>query len=179
LKWGRWMNFHLADAIEVIERTPATVHQLLSGLSEGWVTCNEGEHTWNAIEVVGHLIECEKKNWVPRLETFLTRGESGEFPPFDRFSHLDKMEEESLDNLLDEFVNLRKANLLILKSLVNTDTNFEMKSVHPELGAVTLRELLSTWVVHDLTHLSQITRVMAKRYKEDVGPWVKNLSVLK
>ncbi|MBU9710216.1 DinB family protein [Evansella tamaricis] len=189
------MNFKLEEAIEVLERTPQALEFFLSGLSVEWLLCNEGAETWNASEVIDHLIECEKVNWMPRLEVFFRdvhkdggadsrdRAEvegrkDKEFPPFDRFAHLNHSTEGSIEIRLLEFKTLRTQNLIKLKELVNPVFDLELTAVHPVLGEVKLRELLSTWVVHDLTHISQIVRVMAERYREDVGPWIENLSVL-
>lgn len=173
------MNFKLEEAIEILERTPKSLETFLSGLSEGWLQCNEGEGTWNAQEVIGHLIEAEKNNWIPRLETILQAGEDKSFPPFDRFAHLRQMSESSLDQKFLEFKVIRSENIATLKSLENLETHFELTGIHPEFGPVKLRELLSTWVVHDLTHIAQIVRIMAERYRQDVGPWAEYLGVLK
>lgn len=171
------MNFQLHQAIEILERTPQTLTSLLSGLSEEWLTCNEGEDTWNAKEVVAHLIEGEKQDWVNRIEIILTKGESKTFQPFDRTGHLQR-EETTIDALLEEFTTLRERNLEKVAELISKETNFETTGRHPAFGSVKLRELVSTWAAHDLGHLNQITRVMAKRYKTDVGPWQAYLSVM-
>jgi hypothetical protein len=173
------MEFELQEAIEILERTPDTLKQFLSGLSESWLLTNEGEGTWNAKEVIGHLIEAEKTNWFPRLETILHEGSNKVFPPFDRFAHLNNHSGNSIEEMLQEFKTLRMQNIEKLKKLVNPEIHFELTGLHPEFGKVKLRELLSTWVVHDLTHLSQIVWVMAERYREDVGPWADYLGVLK
>jgi len=173
------MNFNLLEAIEVLERTPKSLEAFLSGLSESWLQCNEGEGTWNATEVVEHLIEAEKTNWIPRLETILKHGENKPFPDFDRFSHLKEKPQGTIKDKLMEFKTLRNENIAKLRSLVQLEAEFELTGIHPAFGAVKLRELISTWVVHDLTHIAQIVRVMAKRYSKDVGPWVEYLSILK
>ncbi|MBY6037658.1 DinB family protein [Fictibacillus nanhaiensis] len=173
------MHFHLNEAIELLERTPLTLTHLLSGLSEGWLTCNEGNETWNAIEVVGHLIEGEKYNWIPRMKMILTDGENQTFPPFDRLSFVNEIKGKTIQELVKEFHQYREENLATLKMEILNETDFERTGLHPDFGPVRLRELLSTWVIHDLTHISQITRVLAKRYKEDVGPWKKYLGILK
>ena len=172
------MNFKINEAIELLERTPDTLSSLLTGLSPDWLTCNEGSCTWNALEVIAHLIEGEKVNWIPRMNMILTKGEDYTFPPFDRFAHLSKSE-KNIEQLLLEFKQCREESLVKLKNQLSSKTDFEQTARHPEFGPVRLRELLSTWVVHDLTHISQITRIMAKRYKEDVGPWQAYLSILK
>ncbi|SDH39709.1 DinB superfamily protein [Planococcus glaciei] len=173
------MELKLEEAIEILERTPGILTHFLSGLSEGWLQNREGENTWNAEEVVAHLIEAEKMNWLPRLETILQDGETRPFPPFDRFAHLKISNQNSLEEKLREFKTLRVQNIEKLNHLVDPELHFELTGIHPEFGSVKLRELLSTWVVHDLTHLSQIIRVMAERYREDVGPWANYLGVLK
>ncbi|WP_408006410.1 DinB family protein [Pseudalkalibacillus sp. A8] len=173
------MNFDMKEAIEVLERTPQTFEQFLSGLSDGWLKCNEGENTWNATEVIEHLIEAEKYNWMPRIEIILQEGGSKPFPPFDRFSHLKGSNERSIEQKLLIFKKIRNENLAKLKSLIDPEQHLELTGSHPEFGVVKLRELLSTWVVHDLTHISQIVRVLAERYREDVGPWKEYLRILK
>jgi hypothetical protein len=173
------MNFNLDEAIEILERTPETLTHLLGGVSPGWLTCNEGANTWNSLEVVAHLIEGEKNNWIPRMNHVLSKGEDEVFPPFDRFSHLQHHHGKEIDQLLKEFKQSREESLLTLKNTLTSTADLECTGRHPEFGPVKLRELLSTWVVHDLTHINQITRVMAKRYREDVGRWSEYLSILK
>lgn len=173
------MNFNLDEAIELLERTPEALAYFLSGLSEGWVTCNEGEGTWNASEVIGHLIIGEKYNWIPRMESILNSDEPKLFPVFDRFAHLKENQEDTIGDKLHEFKKLRKGSLDKLKSFQNLESHYEKTGIHPEHGEVRLKELLSTWVVHDLTHITQIARIMAERYREDVGPWVNYLGVLR
>lgn len=173
------MNFNMKEAIEVLVRTPQTLELFLGDLSADWLSCNEGEGSWNATEVIDHLIECEKHNWVPRLETILQDSENKLFPPFDRYSHLNKTSEESIKQRLLEYKKIRTQNINKLGALIKPGLHLELTGLHPEFGAVKLRELLSTWVVHDLTHIAQIVRIMATRYKEDVGPWKEYLSILK
>ncbi|MBB6452683.1 hypothetical protein HNQ94_001129 [Salirhabdus euzebyi] len=172
------MNFNLQEAIEVLERTPGTLEQFLFGLSIDWLQCDEGEGTWNPMEVMAHLIEGEKYNWIPRLEHVLEVGESSPFPEFDRFSHLHKETETSLEKMFAQFKMLRTENLQRLKKLVQP-SHLDLTGSHPAFGVVRIRELISTWVVHDLTHISQIVRVMAERYRNDVGPWQAYLGILK
>ncbi|MED3865006.1 DinB family protein [Priestia megaterium] len=173
------MNFNLKEAIEILEHTPQTLEKLLSGLSAGWLQCNEGEGTWNTPEVIEHLIEAEKNNWIPRLEFILQKGKEGAFPPFDRYAHLNKESASSIEEKLLEFKKIRIQNLHQLKLLVKHEKNLEVRGEHPAFGEVKVRELLSTWVTHDLTHIAQIVRVMAERYREDVGPWEEYLGILK
>ncbi|SEM74164.1 DinB family protein [Lihuaxuella thermophila] len=172
------MNFNLQETIEVLERTPQSIEYFLSGLSDGWLLVNEGEGTWNVTEVIDHLIEGEKNNWIPRVEMILKEGENNTFPTFDRFSHLKENSGGTIEEKLLEFKNMRKHNISKLKSLLETESDLELTGIHPAFGVVKLRELLSTWVVHDLTHIAQIVRVMAKRYREDVGPWIEYLGIL-
>lgn len=172
------MNFKLKEAIEILERTPKTIEAMLSGLTSDWLHSNEGEGTWNAAEVVDHLIECEKTNWIPRMEFILNDEGMKHFPRFDRFSHLNGQESRTINQALQEFASLRERNVTMLQKQINTDQLLDLKGIHPEFGEVKLRELLATWVVHDLTHISQIVRVMAKRYQTDVGPWKAYLSIL-
>ncbi|TWJ49926.1 DinB family protein [Bacillus paralicheniformis] len=172
------MNFQLEEAIEILERTPQTLSQLLTGLSSPWISCNEGEDTWNAFDVVGHLIEGEKNNWLPRIKLILTEGATEPFPPFDRFSQLNQNDGKTMEQLLNEFADIRRANLKTLQQIIDPETDFEQTGMHPEFGIVKLREQISTWVAHDLTHISQIARVLAKRYQDDVGPWRAYLRIL-
>lgn len=173
------MNFTMQEAIEVLERTPQALEHFISGLSAGWLQSNEGAGTWNASEVIGHLIEAEKHNWIPRLEFMLQEGEGKPFPPFDRFSHLNQTSERSIEEKLLEFKTIRQQNITRLKNLIEPEGQLEKTGSHPEFGVVKVRELVSTWVVHDLTHIAQIVRVMAERYRADVGPWEAYLSILK
>jgi hypothetical protein len=173
------MNFNMNEAILVLERTPQTLEYFLAGLSNDWLICNEGEGTWNVSEVIEHLIEGEKKNWIPRLESILQEGENKPFPPFDRFSHLNKQSEETIEQRMVEFKKIRIENISKLKRLVDPEIHLEISGSHPVFGVVKLRELLSTWVVHDLTHIAQIVRIMSERYREDVGPWKEYLGILK
>ncbi|QQE79752.1 DinB family protein [Alicyclobacillus sp. SO9] len=173
------MNFSMKEAIEVLERTPKTLEYFLSGLSDGWLQCNEGEGTWNVSQVIGHLIEAEKNNWIPRLEFILQEGENKPFPPFDRYSHLNEGSDRPIEQKFLEFETIRTLNISKLKVLIEPELHLELTGYHPAFGIVKLRELLSTWVVHDLTHLAQIVRVMAERYRSDVGSWKEYLSILK
>ncbi|MDX8344521.1 DinB family protein [Rossellomorea sp. YZS02] len=173
------MNFTLQEAIEILERTPVTLETFLIGLSEGWLVCNEGDETWNAVQVVDHLIEGEKLNWIPRLKMILQEGEGMVFPEFNRHSHLEANASGSLKEKLKDFAFLRNENINELNELLALYENaLDRTGSHPAFGKVTARQLISTWVVHDLTHLSQIVRVFSKRYGEDVGPWKEYLGVL-
>ncbi|MDR0269359.1 DinB family protein [Paenibacillus sp.] len=172
------MNFNLKEAIEVLERTPQTMAYFCSGLSAGWLQCNEGEGTWNVSEVIDHLIEGEKNNWMPRLKFILQEGESQPFPAFDRFSHLKDKPETTIEQKLLNFKTIRMQNVAELRNLMDSESKLELTGYHPAFGVVKLRELIATWAVHDMTHMSQIVRVMALRYKTDVGPWIEYLGIL-
>lgn len=173
------MVYQFNEAIEVLERTPDTLRSLLSGLSDDWIFSNEGEDTWSPFDVVGHLIDGERDNWIQRIEVILSNNENKDFPPFDRFSHLQLNVGKTMEQLLSEFAELRQGNLEKLKTLILPDTDLHQTGIHPQFGSVTLGQLLATWTAHDLSHIAQITRVMANRYKEDVGPWKVNLRVMK
>ncbi|WP_145947279.1 DinB family protein [Paenibacillus sp. Y412MC10] len=173
------MNFNMDEAIEVLERTPRTLEFFLSGLSNGWLQSNEGEGTWNVSEVIDHLIEAENSNWIPRLEFILQEGKSKPFPSFDRCAHLKEKSEKSIDQKLNDFITIRELNLRKLQELVESEAQFEQMGSHPSFGVVKVRELLATWLVHDFTHMAQIVRVMAERYRVDVGPWTGYLGILK
>ena len=172
------MDFQVADGTAVLERTPATLRALLAGLPERWITTNEGPDTFSPFDNVGHLIHGERTDWIPRAEIILAQGPSRRFEKYDRFAQVRESEGKSLTQLLDEFARLRAANLVTLKGWDLGDRELALEGEHPELGTVTLRQLLSTWVAHDLGHIAQTTRVMAKQYRDAVGPWRKYLPVL-
>jgi hypothetical protein len=172
------MNFQLEHALEVLQCTPATLDTLLRGLSETWTHRNEGPETWSPYNVIGHLIHGEETDWIPRLKIILEHGESKPFEPFDRVAFFEKSKGNTLLELLDTFAALRAKNLQTLVALNLKPSDFDLKGKHPAFGAVTLRQLLATWVVHDLGHVRQIARAMAKQYAEEVGPWRAYLSIL-
>ena len=172
------MKFEIAKSIEILERTPQVLNSLLLGISEEWLFNNEGENTWSPYDVVGHLIQGEKTDWMNRTKIILSDKENKSFEPFDRFAQMTAAK-KPINELLDEFQELRTANILALKSMAITEEKLEMAGIHPALGKATLKELLSTWVVHDLGHISQISRVMARQYQEEVGPWAQYLGILK
>jgi hypothetical protein len=177
------MEFRMAEAIAVLTRTPATLSALLRGLSETWVHCNEGcskdgKDTWSALDIVGHLIVGERTDWMPRVRILLENGEARPFDPFDRFAQLKESRDKSLEQLLDDFARLRKENLAALQALNLQPEDFTRRGRHPALGVVILSELLATWAVHDLTHVHQVSRVMAHQYRDAVGPWSAYLGVL-
>ena len=172
------MKFSLDQAVEILSQTPVTLRSLLSGLSAPWINNNEGAQTWSPFDVVGHLIHGERTDWMPRLKIILELGESRPFDPFDRFAQFEASKGKSLSELLETFAALRQQNLATLKQLNLTEEHFKLKGTHPDFGSVTLGQLLATWVVHDLDHLGQIARVLAKQYKAEVGPWINYLSIL-
>lgn len=172
------MQHNLQDSISLLSRTPATLDALLRGLPETWALQNEGERTWSAFDIVGHLIHAERTDWMPRAKMILQFGESKAFEPFDRWAQERESEGKSLAQLLDEFARLRSENLNDLRGLNLKPEDLARRGCHPALGVVTLSQLLATWAAHDLTHLHQISRVMAHRYREAVGPWNAYLGVL-
>lgn len=171
-------EFNLAEAVAVLTRTPATLDAMLRGLPNIWVRCNEGRDSWSAFDIVGHMIVGERTDWMPRLRIILENGEARPFDPFDRFAQLRETEGKSLEQLLDEFARLRSESLAALRQLNLQPEDFSRRGKHPALGTVTLSELLATWTVHDLTHMHQLSRVMAYQYREAVGPWSAYLGVL-
>ena len=173
------MEYDLAQSISLLSRTPATLNSLLRDLPEAWTLCNEGESTWSTFDIVGHLIHGERTDWMPRARIILRYGERRTFEPFDRLAQKRESLGKSLAQLLDEFNRLRSENLHELRALNLDQNQLTLRGLHPELGAVTLSELLATWAVHDLTHLHQISRVMAHQYQDAVGPWSAYLGVLK
>jgi len=172
------MNFDLANAVAVLERTPGVLQALLAGLSDEWTRPNEGPDTWSPFDVVGHLISAEEVDWLERARIILAQGPDRRFVPFDRFRNLEANRGKTLEELLDWFADLRSRNLRELASLGIGPRELELTGEHPEFGIVTLSQLLSTWVAHDLGHIAQISRVMAKQYREAVGPWTAYLPVL-
>ena len=172
------MEFELAPAIEILTRTPATLNSLLRDLPEPWLVQNEGPQTWSPYDVIGHLIYGEETDWIPRAKIILEHGETRAFEPFDRVAMFETSKGKSTSELLDTFAQLRAKNLRELQALNLTADLLEKRGRHPELGVVTLRQLLSTWVVHDLGHIRQVVRVMSKQYREAVGPWRAYLSIL-
>jgi uncharacterized damage-inducible protein DinB len=172
------MKFDLEEGIAVLERTPQVLRLLLSALPEVWTASNEGEATWSPYDVVGHLIHGERTDWIPRARIILAQGPSRRFEPFDRFAQFEESRGKSLDALLDELAALRSANLDTLRGLPLDDDTLALEGEHPTFGAVTLSQLLATWVAHDLNHIGQIARVMARQYGEAVGPWKEFLPIL-
>lgn len=172
------MQHNLEHTIALLTRTPAALDALLRDLPEAWTFRNEGENTWNAFDVVGHLVYAERADWMPRVKTILQSGESKAFEPFDRLGQVRESRGKSLGQLLDGFARLRSENLNELRNLNVRKEHLELRGQHPAFGAVTLSQLLATWAAHDLTHLHQISRILAHQYREAVGPWSAYLGVL-
>ena len=172
------MKYSTKEATQVLERTPLVLRSLLSGLADGWIMNNEGPDTFSPYDVMGHLIHGEKTDWVTRAKIILAFGISKPFTPWDRFAQYEESKGKDLDQLLDEFEAVRKENMQWFNSLNLSEADLDKTGMHPKLGEITLRNLLSTWVVHDLTHIAQITRVMAKQYKEEMGPWPEFFRIL-
>jgi len=170
---------NLDQTVSLLTRTPATLNALLRDLPETWTQRNEGEKTWSAFDIVGHLIHGERTDWMPRAKMILEFGDTRAFEPFDRWAQARESEGKSLGELLDEFARLRSENLGELRALNLRPEDSGRRGRHPALGVVTLSELLATWAAHDLTHLHQLSRVMAYQYREIVGPWSAYLGVLK
>lgn len=173
------MKYSLEKSYEILERTPLVLKPLLTGLSEEWITGNEGPETFSPYDVVGHLIHGEKTDWRDRATMILEHGVSKTFIPYDRFAQYEESRGKTLPQLLNEFEVLRMKNMKWFRSLNLSETDLDKKGIHPSLGQVSLRELLSTWVIHDLTHIAQVTRVMAKQYKEEMGPWIEFFRIMR
>jgi hypothetical protein len=171
-------RFTLDEGVAILSRTPGAVDAMLRGLPDGWIRAHEGGETWSPFDVVGHLIHGERTDWVPRAKLIVEHGEGRAFEKFDRFAQFTASAGRTLDSLLDEFAATRKASLDELASLKLTEADLDRRGRHPELGGVTLRQLLATWVAHDLDHIVQIARVLARQYSEEVGPWKAYLRVI-
>jgi hypothetical protein len=172
------MSFDVENGAAILERTPRVLRVLLAGLSADWIDGNEGAETWSPYDNIGHLAHGERTDWIQRAEIILAQGENRRFTPFDRFAQFRESVGKSLDDLLDEFAEARTANVATLRGWKLTDAQLALEGEHPAFGPVTLRQLLSTWVAHDLGHIAQISRVMAKQYREAVGPWRAYLPVM-
>lgn len=173
------MNFDLDQALQVLAATPSTLRALLGQIDDTWTSSAGDAEQWQPYDIVGHLIHGEDTDWIPRAKVILGQGSDRTFTPFDRLAQFDDSKGKSIGDLLDEFESKRRQSLDILASWELSDDQLALKGTHPELGDVDLRQLLATWVVHDLTHLRQIATVMAKRYTDEVGPWRDYLSILK
>jgi hypothetical protein len=172
------VTFDLARSTEVLARTPSTLRALLLGLPDAWIRGTEGPETFSPFDVIGHLIDGEETDWIPRAKIILAGGPRPAFEPYDRFRHRARNEGRALGSLLDEFATLRAANLDLLRSWRLSEAQLALPGIHPMFGAVTLRQLLAGWVVHDLGHVAQVARVMAKQYRDEVGPWLAFMPVL-
>lgn len=172
------MKYNFERSYEILDRTPAVLQALLAGLSDDWIMPNEGPETFSPYDVVGHLIHGEKTDWTARAKMILEFGNTKTFERWDRTAMYEASKGKTMQQLLDEFAILRKENMNWFRSLNLTEADLDRKGMHPVLGEVTLRNLLATWVAHDLTHLAQIARVMAKQYKEEMGPWPEFFRIL-
>ncbi|MEO8665704.1 MAG: DinB family protein [Ignavibacteria bacterium] len=173
------MKFEIDSALEVLTATPFVMESQLSGLNKKWFNRNEGKDTWNASEIICHMIHCEEDDWIPRMKVILSEDEDKNFKPFDRTFGFEKSERQPVSELLNEFKELREISLKYLRSAGLSDNDLNKTGLHPDFGKVTLRLLLAAWVVHDLSHCAQISRVLAKQYNDEVGPWKKYLPILK
>ena len=171
-------SFAMEEAVAVLARTPATLDALLRGLPEGWTAAHEGGETWSPFDVIGHLIHGDRTDWVPRARIILQHGEARAFDKFDRFAQFAASKGRTLASLLDEFATVRLQSLRDLAALGVSDADLDRRGRHPELGVVTLRQLLATWVAHDLDHVVQISRVLARQYADEVGPWRAYLRII-
>jgi hypothetical protein len=172
------LKFDLEKSILILERTPAVLEQLLHGLPDDWVMHNEGGDTWSPYDIMGHFIHGERTDWMTRTKMILD-GEHKTFPVFNRTAMFEESKGKSLSDLLAEFKSARAENLKTLRSLSLTEKDFDKTGIHPKFGEVTLRQLLSTWTIHDLTHLAQIARVMAKQYRQEIGPWLEYMRLVR
>jgi hypothetical protein len=172
------MQFDLQHAVQIIERISSVVDSLLRGLDDEWIYKNEGGDTWSAYDIVGHFIEGEDTDWIPRMNIILSDSSDKTFEPFDRFAQFEKSKGKSLDQLLDEFKIKRKKSLDALLNANLQSHDLQLKGIHPAFGEVTLEQLLAAWVVHDLAHVNQISRVLAKQYTDAVGPWKAYMNIL-
>ena len=172
------MSFDLDQARQILERTPEVLRSLLEGLDEEWIHADEGPDTWSAFDVVGHLIHGDQTDWIARAKRILEHGTELAFEPFDRFAQEEESRGKTLGQLLDEFAAIRRRSLEALAALDLSPADYEREGMHPALGKVTLGELLATWVTHDLGHVAQISRVLAKRYAGEIGPWTEYIPVV-
>ena len=172
------MEFDQPNSVAVLERTPRTLDAMLRGLGPAWIDATEGPETWSPWVIIGHLVRGERADWIPRAKIILAQGADRRFTPFDRFAQFEESKGKSLEQLLDEFAQIRAENLATLASWRLTDDQLALEGIHPAFGAVTLRQLLATWVAHDLGHIAQTARVMAKQYRDAIGPWRAYLPVM-
>ena len=170
--------FVMEEGVAILARTPAALEALLRGLPDGWIAAHEGGDTWSPFDVVGHLIHGERTDWIPRIRIILDHGEARAFDKFDRLAQFAESDGRTLASLLEEFAALRQENLRALAALQVTDADLDRRGRYPELGVVTLRQVLATWVAHDLDHVAQISRVLARQYSDEVGPWRAYLRII-
>jgi hypothetical protein len=170
--------FVLADAVDILARTPATLDALLWGLPLPWIAAHEGGESWSAFDIVGHLIHGERTDWLPRAKIILEHGEARPFEPFDRLAQFEISAGRTMESLLDEFAGLRRRNLEELGALELTPQDLDRSGHHPEFGPITMRQLLATWTAHDLDHVMQVSRVLGRQYSDEVGPWRAYLRVI-
>jgi hypothetical protein len=172
------MEHRLDYTLALLSRTPASLNALLRGFPSSWTQANEGENTWSAFDIVGHLIHCERTDWMPRAKIILQSGETRAFDPFDRRGHVHEIQGKSMDDLLDDFARWRSENLAELRGLNLNSEQLALRGCHPVFGTVTLSELLAAWAAHDLNHLHHLARVMALQYRDAVGPWAQYMGVM-
>ena len=172
------MTHNLDHSIALLARTPAVLDALLRDLPDSWTRRNEGENTWSAFDIVGHLIHCERTDWLPRTKWLLQYGETQSFPPFDRWGHVRESQGKSLSQLLDEFAKLRSDNLAELRAMNLQPDDLARLGRHPAFGQLTLSDLLAAWAAHDLNHLHQLSRVMATQYRKAIGPFTQYMGVM-
>lgn len=172
------MKFQIEKTVEILARTPVTVKSLLSNLSDDWIKTEADTESWSAFDIVGHLIHGEETDWIPRVRIILAQRENLTFEAFDRFAQFEKSKGKTLNELIENFAVLRAKNLDALHAMNLTEDKLKLKGIHPELGEVTLGQLIATWAVHDLTHIRQIATVLARKYEENVGAWKEYLSIL-
>ena len=172
------MELDLEQGTAVLERTPRVLRTLLATLGPEWIDATEGPETWSPYVILGHLVHGERTDWIPRAEIILAQGANRRFQPFDRFAQLEESRGKSLEDLLDEFSRRRAENLATLSRWRLTDAQLALEGEHPVFGTVTLRQLIATWVAHDLGHIAQTARVMAKQYRQAVGPWREYLPIM-
>lgn len=172
------MEFNLNRSLEILSSTPGVLEHLLSGLSDEWLFSNEGENTWSPHTVIGHLIYADETNWIARAKKILS-DDDNRFEPFNRVAQFELYNDKNIRYLLTRFSEVRKNSLKELSTIDINERTLLRKGIHPDFGEVTLSQLLATWTVHDLDHLNQIARVLAKQYSEAVGPWKSYLGVLK
>ncbi|MHA2029341.1 MAG: DinB family protein [Candidatus Kariarchaeaceae archaeon] len=171
-------NFDIEKSIEILERTPRVLAELLGGLSDSWISVNEGGDSWSPFDIVGHYIHGEYTDWIPRAKIIMSEQQNKTFESFDRFAQIESSKNKSISELLDEFAKIRAMKINEFRDMNINNNSLKKVGMHPELGEVNLQQLLATWVVHDLSHLSHILRIIANQYKEEVGPWIKYLRIL-